>query len=108
MSVERKKRIQRDWAVVFSEFEHSGMTIQEICRSQAISQSLFYRHRKNWLFFGSDNGGRTAAILFSLTQSAKRHNLNMFTYLQDIIARISDHPAHDLHELLPDKWTAKQ
>ena len=27
--------------------------------------------RKNWMFFGSDNGGRTAAILFSLTQSAK-------------------------------------
>jgi len=63
--------------------------------------------RKNWLFFGSDNGGRTAAILFTITQSAKRHSLNVFTYLKDVIARISDHPANQLHELLPDKWTPK-
>jgi len=61
--------------------------------------------RKNWLFFGSDNGGRTAAILFTITQSAKRHGLNMFTYLKDIIARISDHPANQLYQLLPDKWS---
>jgi len=64
--------------------------------------------RKNWMFFGSDNGGRTAAILFSLTQSAKRHDLNVFAYLKDVISRISDHPANSLHELLPNKWTAKK
>ena len=61
--------------------------------------------RKNWLFFGSDNGGRTAAILFTINQSAKRHGLNVFNYLKDIIARISDHPANQLHQLLPDKWS---
>jgi len=64
--------------------------------------------RKNWMFFGSDNSGRTAAILFSLTRSAKRHNLNVFTYLKDVIARISDHQSNRLDELLPDKWTAKE
>jgi len=64
--------------------------------------------RKNWLFFGSDNGGRTAATLFTIAQSAKRHNVNVFTYLKDIIARISDHRANQLHDLLPDNWTPKQ
>jgi transposase len=44
--------------------------------------------RKNWLFLGSDNGGRTVAVIFTITQSAKRHNLNVFTYLKDIIVRI--------------------
>jgi len=63
--------------------------------------------RKNWLFFGSDRGGRTAAILSSIAQSAKRHNLNVYTYLRDVITRISDHPANQLHELLPNKWTAR-
>jgi transposase len=62
--------------------------------------------RKNWLFFGSDRGGRTAAILSSIAQSAKRHHLNVYAYLRDVIARISDHPANQLHQLLPDKWTA--
>jgi hypothetical protein len=37
---------------------------------------------KNWLFFGSDKGGRTAAILFSVIQSAKRHGLNTFRYIE--------------------------
>ena len=60
--------------------------------------------RKNYLFFGSDNGGRTAAVLYSVVASAKRHGLNVFAYLRDLIARISDHPAHRLEELLPDQW----
>jgi len=63
--------------------------------------------RKNWLFFGSDAGGRTAAILFTVTRSAKRHSLNVFAYLKDVLARISDHPAHQLHHLLPDKWSPR-
>jgi len=64
--------------------------------------------RKNWLFFGSDDGGRTAAILFTITQSAGRHGLNVFSYLKDVIARISDQPANRLYELLPNKWSASQ
>ena len=64
--------------------------------------------RKNWLFFGSDDGGRTAAILFTITQSARRHGLNVFSYLKDVISRISDQSANRLYELLPDKWSASQ
>jgi transposase len=64
--------------------------------------------RKNRLFFGSDNGGHTAAILFTITQSARRHGCNVFSYLKDVISRISDQPANCLHELLPDKWSARQ
>jgi len=60
--------------------------------------------RKNWLFFGSDNGGRTAAVLFSLVASAKRHGLDPFAYLRDVIGRISDHPASRIADLLPDRW----
>jgi hypothetical protein len=47
MDVVRKKRIKRDWAAVFAEFDRSAMTIKEFCRSQGMSQSLFYRRRKD-------------------------------------------------------------
>jgi transposase len=60
--------------------------------------------RRNYTFFGSDNGGRTAAVLYSLIASAKRHGLDPFVYLRDVLARISDHPSNTLHELLPDQW----
>jgi hypothetical protein len=60
--------------------------------------------RRNYTFFGSDNGGRTAAVLYSLIASAKRHGLDPFAYLRDVISRISDHPSNKLYELLPDHW----
>jgi len=64
--------------------------------------------RKNWLFFGSDNGGRTAAILTSFITTCKRLHIDPFAYLRDIFQRISAHPARRLEELLPDNWKAAQ
>jgi transposase len=64
--------------------------------------------RKNWLFFGSDNGGRTAAILTSFVATCKRLEINPFTYLRDVFQRISAHPMNRLEELLPHHWQAAQ
>jgi len=60
--------------------------------------------RKNWLFFGSDNGERTAAVLTSFITTCKRLGIDPFAYLRDIFDRISTHPGSRLAELLPDKW----
>ncbi len=60
--------------------------------------------RKNWLFAGSDRGGRTAAILMSFTQTCKDLDIDPFSYLRDVLARIASHPMKNLSDLLPDKW----
>jgi transposase len=60
--------------------------------------------RKNWLFCGSDNGGHTAAVLFSLIASCARHEVDPFAYLRDVLTRIAAHPMNRLAELLPDRW----
>jgi len=60
--------------------------------------------RKNYLFAGSDAGGRRAAALYSLVESAKLNGLNPQHYLADVLARISDHPARRIAELLPWNW----
>ena len=57
--------------------------------------------RKNYLFAGSDAGGRRAAALYSLIESAKLNGLNPQHYLADGLARIADHPARRIAELLP-------
>ncbi len=62
--------------------------------------------RKNWMFFGSDNGGRTAAVLNSLIATCKGLGTDPFSYLRDIFQTISAHPKDRLEELLPDKWMA--
>ena len=62
--------------------------------------------RKNWMFYGSDNGGRTAAVLSSLIATSKRLGVDPFAYLRDIFERISRHPQSRLAELLSDQWKA--
>jgi transposase len=60
--------------------------------------------RRNWLFAGSNRGGRAAAVLYSVIQSAKDHALDPFIYLRDLFLRIPTHPNKDIHQLLPDNW----
>jgi transposase len=60
--------------------------------------------RKNWLFCGSDGGGHTAAVLFSLLATCERHQVDPFAYLRDVLGRLAAHPMHRLAELLPDRW----
>jgi transposase len=60
--------------------------------------------RKNWLFAGNDAGGETLAKAMTLIESAKLNGLNPQAYLSDVLARINDHIAPRLHELLPWNW----
>ena len=60
--------------------------------------------RRNWTFYGSDNGGRTAVVLTSLIATCKSLGIAPFAYLRDVFERISSHPQTRLTELLPDQW----
>jgi len=60
--------------------------------------------RKAWLFCGSDRGGQRAAIVFSLIQTCRLNDVDPQAWLADVLARIADHPANRLSELLPWNW----
>jgi transposase len=63
--------------------------------------------RRNWLFFGSFSGGQTAATLYSVVQSARGYQLDVTTYLTDMLRRLPALPPNDtegLRKLLPDRW----
>jgi len=62
--------------------------------------------RKNWLFAGSETGGKACAIALSLIQSARALDLNPYEYLLDVYRRIMGHPVCRLSELLPAQWKA--
>jgi transposase len=61
--------------------------------------------RKAWLFCGSDRGGERAAVLYTLIQTARLNNVDPQAWLADVLARIADHSAQRLDELLPWNWT---
>jgi len=63
---------------------------------------------KNRLFCGSDNGGNTAAVLFSLIATCQRHKVDPFAYLRDVLTRIAATPVSRLDPFLPDQWKTRQ
>lgn len=60
--------------------------------------------RNNWLFLGSEAGGRAAATYMTLIATCKRAGVNPYHYFKDILGRLMDHSSHRLDELLPGKW----
>ena len=60
--------------------------------------------RGNWTFFGSDEGGKTAAVLMSFIATCKRCRVEPFAWFRDVLARIATHPVNRLAELLPHNW----
>lgn len=59
--------------------------------------------RKNYLFAGSHNGARRAAMLYSLLGTCKINGVNPFEWLREVLTRIPDHPVNNLQQLLPHK-----
>jgi transposase len=63
--------------------------------------------RKNWTFAGSDEGGHRAAAIYTLIETAKLNDIDPQAWLADVLARLPDHPAKRIAELLPWNWRAQ-
>jgi transposase len=60
--------------------------------------------RHNWTFAGSDEGARRAAAIYTLIETAKLNGIDPQAWLADVLARLPDHPAKRIGELLPWNW----
>ena len=61
--------------------------------------------RKNWLFLGNESAGPRAAVLYTILAGAKRHRIEPWVYVRDLLLRLNaDDPR--LEEMLPDRWAA--
>lgn len=60
--------------------------------------------RKNWLFAGSQEGARRAAMLYTLAQGCKLAGIDPFRYFKDVLLRVATHPASRIDELTPAGW----
>ena len=95
-----------NWTALSRYVEHGSLAIDNNAAENALRGICL--GRKNWLFCGSDRGGRAAAIHFSLIASCKRHNLDPFAYLRDILIHlpkiILTAGPDELRAMLPDRW----
>jgi len=64
--------------------------------------------RHNWTFAGSDEGGRRAASIYTLINTAKLNDVDPQAWLADVLRRLPDHPFRRIDELLPWNWRGSQ
>jgi transposase len=94
------------WAALVQYARDGAVDIDNNLAEQTLRQVAL--GRKNWLFLGSDEGGRTAEVHLTLVATCKGLGIEPFAYLRDILSRIRTHPAERLAELLPDRWARAQ
>ncbi len=91
----------------FASFLNDG----RICLSNnAAERALrgFALGRKSWLFAGSERGADRAAAVATLIMTAKLNDIDPLAWLADVLARINDHPARVVEDLLPWHWKPDQ
>jgi transposase len=63
--------------------------------------------RKNYLFMGSDKGGKSAAIAYTLIETAKLNGIDPQAWLTDVLGCIADHKINRVDELLPWRYVQR-
>ena len=97
---------RNNWTALNQYAHHGQLAIDNNAAERALRGIAI--GRRNWLFLGSDRGGRAAAMHFSLIASCLRNGVEPFAYLRDLLTRL---PAllpgasrDTLRSLLPDRW----
>jgi transposase len=93
------------WPTLIRYLEDGRLTIDNGPAEQAVRPLAVGRN--NWLHIGGDGGLRATAVLLSLAASVKRHEINPWAYLTQVLTQLpSRRPGADLTDLLPDTWTS--
>ncbi len=96
----------KNWTALTRYCQDGDLEIDNNATERAIRGVAVGRH--NWIFFGSDQGGQTAAVLRSFLATCQRVGVDPFLWLKDVLSRIADHPITRLVELLPHNWAPTQ
>jgi len=96
----------KNWTALTRYCEDGSLEIDNNATERAIRGVAVGRN--NWMFFGSDQGGATGAVLRSFVASCQRVGVDPFAWLQDVLSRIADHSISRLSELLPHNWAPAQ
>jgi transposase len=94
----------KNWDNLMVYLERGDLDIDNNATERCIKP--FAVGRKNWLFKGSVKGAKASAILYSLIETAKSHDLNPYDYLRDIFIRLPQKisAGENIEDLLPYNW----
>ena len=96
--------LRKNWKALNRYLEDGYLSIDNNHTERSLRGLAVGRH--NWMFFGSDRGGKTMAILRSFVASCELLKLDPFEWFRDVLSRIPIHSIQKLDELLPHTWAA--
>jgi transposase len=62
--------------------------------------------KKNWLFFGNAEAGKRSAIIYSIIESCRRHGVEPYAYLRDVLTRLPSMTNRQIKDIVPKAWAA--
>ena len=62
--------------------------------------------KKNWLFFGDADAGQRSAIIYSIIESCRRHRVEPYSYLHDVLTRLPSMSNWQIKNIVPKAWAA--
>jgi transposase len=65
-----------------------------------------FHKRKNWLFFGDADAGERSAIVYSIIESCRRHGIEPYTYLHDVLTRLPSMTNRQIKDVVPKAWSS--
>ena len=89
------------------DIKHIGSRIRFIASMRPATR-LCSDNCKNSLFVGNERGGRTAAILSSITSTCRRHEIDPQRYITQLLVNLPTVPPSELDAWLPDRWKRTQ
>jgi transposase len=90
------------WAAMIRFLDDGRVCLSNNAAERALRGIAVGRH--NWTFAGSDRGGERAAAIYTLIETCKLNDVDPRAWLADVLARLPNHPANRVAELLPWNW----
>jgi transposase len=94
------------WELLVRYIDHGVAEIDNNLTENAIRPSAI--GKKNWLFIGSPEAGETCAIIYTIIETCRRHNIEPAAYLRDVLQRIPATTNQEIHKLVPKVWKKQQ
>jgi hypothetical protein len=94
------------WELLVRYLDHGVAEIDNNLTENAIRPSAI--GKKNWLFIGSPEAGETCAIIYTIIETCRRHNIEPAAYLRDVLQRIPATTNQEIHKLVPKLWKQQQ
>jgi len=90
------------WPTLVRFLDHGKVEIDNNLVENAIRPTAV--GKKNWLFFGSEEAGQRSAVIYTLIENCRRHGVEPYTYLKDVLERLPTTTNQEAGQLTPLNW----